>query len=261
MGNVAKSYQGEVNETNERRKGTLSTSSDSPIALRGSNICLYAVRDASQGDDVRINVRKFLEGKSKDAKAFAHEHRRVGFQRSAPQNNFRRIIAAPVDRGSFCLDTVSYIPENCCQISPDLLLALLNSKILEWYFRLGSTNSKVNEYQFNALPVPTVSGARQKVEWHTPLAAGRWAELRELLCSVCIEPGVMPEAVADALAEMSRRIQEIEARRVLKNRAERSRLAPESQPIQDAIDAVLFRCYGLSDDDARYVAQRLQEML
>jgi len=63
------------------------------------------------------------------------------------------------------------------------------------------------------------------------------------------------------LAEMSRRIQEIEAKRVLKNRFERSHLAPESQPIQDAIDAVLFHCYGLSEDDGHYVSQRLKEML
>ena len=69
------------------------------------------------------------------------------------------------------------------------------------------------------------------------------------------------KTLADTLAEMSRRIQEIEAKRVLKNRSERSRLAPESQPIQHAIDAVLFRCYGLSDDDAKYIEKRLEEML
>ena len=71
----------------------------------------------------------------------------------------------------------------------------------------------------------------------------------------------MPKPVAEALAEMSRRIQKIEAKRVLKSRSERSHLAAESQPIQDAIDAVLFRCYGLSDDDARYIEARLKEML
>ena len=60
---------------------------------------------------------------------------------------------------------------------------------------------------------------------------------------------------------MSRRIQKIEAKRVLKNRSERSRLAPQSQPIQDAIDAVLFRCYGLSEDEAKYIEKRLKEML
>ncbi len=71
----------------------------------------------------------------------------------------------------------------------------------------------------------------------------------------------MPNTVAEALAEMSRRIQQIEAKRVLKSRSERSHLAPESQPIQDAIDSVLFRCYGLSGDDAKYIEQRLEEML
>ena len=91
--------------------------------------------------------------------------------------------------------------------------------------------------------------------------AGRWAELRSCLGDACTEPGVIPQGVADAIAEMSRRIQEIEANRVVKARSERSHLAPESQPIQDAIDAVLFHCYGLSEDDARYVDMRLKQML
>jgi hypothetical protein len=50
----------------------------------------------------------------------------------------------------------------------------------------------------------------------------------------------MRKSVVDALAEISRRIQKIETKRVLKNCSERSSLAPESQPIQDAIDAVLI---------------------
>lgn len=48
---------------------------------------------------------------------------------------------------------------------------------------------------------------------------------------------------------------------ILWNRSERSFLVPESQPIQDAIDAVLFRCYGLCEDEAAYITQRLKEML
>jgi len=60
---------------------------------------------------------------------------------------------------------------------------------------------------------------------------------------------------------MDRRIRGIEASRTPPRGGERSRLAPESQPIQDAIDAVLFRCYGLSEDDAGYVDSHLEEML
>jgi hypothetical protein len=261
MSKIAISFQGEVNETNERKKGCLTTNFQAPIVLRGANICMYAVREPSQGEDIRLDVKKFLSRKGKEGKAFAHENERVGFQRSSPQNNFRRIIAAPISKGNFCLDTVSYITPRSCQIDLNLMIVFLNSRILEWYFRLGSTNSKVNEYQFNSLPVPTFSKERPSIAWEPLFEKGQWGELAKLLCETCNEPGVMPATAADALTELSHRIQKIEAKRVLKNRSERSHLAPASQPIQDAIDAVLFRCYGLSDDDAKYISQRLKEML
>ena len=74
-----------------------------------ANITLYAVRDASQGEPFFLNVERFLKEKRETTKAYHFRHRRVGFQRSSPQNNFRRIIAAPIDRGQFCFDTVSYV--------------------------------------------------------------------------------------------------------------------------------------------------------
>jgi len=261
LGSVAESFQGEVNETNERAKDNLTEAKTSPLILRGSNVCMYAVRDASQGEDLRLNVKKFLAGKDRSSKAFAFERERVGFQRSSPQNNFRRIIACRIPKGNFCLDTVSFVTDESSKIELDLLVAFLNSKIMEWYFRLGSTNSKVYEYQYNALPVPTLTEAACKADWRSVYEKEDWERLCDLLCKACSEPGLIPKPVADALAEMSRRVQGIEAKRVLKNRSERSRLAPESQPIQDAIDAVLLRCYGLSEEEARYIEKRLEEML
>ena len=108
MGDLLKPYQGEVNETVEREKKTLTTDIKAPIALRGSNVCLYAIREASQGKDIRIDVKRFLKGKKEDAKAFAHQVQRVGFQRKAPQNNFRRLIAAKISEGNYCVDS------HCC---------------------------------------------------------------------------------------------------------------------------------------------------
>src|SRR5208337_504180 len=100
--------------------------------------------------------------KARDSKAYAHRFERIGFQRSSPQNNFRRIIACSVPKGEYCFDTVSYVPENETRLQLPLLMALLNSRLLEWYFRLGSTNSKVNEYQFNILPCPRFSTNHSK---------------------------------------------------------------------------------------------------
>jgi hypothetical protein len=89
-----------------------------------------------------MDTKKFLRSKEQDGKAYAHKYDRVGFQRSSPQNNFRRIIAARVPKGSFCLDTVSYATEESAKIDLDLLLALLNSKILDWYLRLAARTPK-----------------------------------------------------------------------------------------------------------------------
>ena len=261
MSEVAESFQGEVNETNERSKGNLSSNPKSPLALRGANICLYAVREASQGEDVRINVRKFLAKRRKDAKVHAHNHERVGFQRSSPQNNFRRLIASRVPKGSFCLDTVSYATEESSKVDLDFLLLLLNSRLLDWYFRVSSTNSKVNEYQFRALPVPEIADEPVCLDWESFASKGSWSKLAGHLVHACTTLGKMPSGVGEVLVEMCRKIQAIEKERVLKKRSERSHLAPESQAIQDAIDSVLCRCYGLSEEEAEYIRQRLKEML
>jgi hypothetical protein len=231
------SFQGEVNETNERARGSFTSRTDAPLALRGANITLYAVREASQGEDIRIKINRFIANRAESSKAFFYKERRVGFQRSAPQNNFRRLIAAPIDPRLFCLDTVSFVPESTTKIPLELILAFLNSTILDWYFRLSSSNSKVNEYQFNSLPVPNV-GVRGR-----PRA------------------GCLVEPEVNRLIELVHEVTTLEMARVLASRSERSGLAPESQVIQNEIDAILFRCYGLSDAEGQYISNRVKEML
>jgi hypothetical protein len=36
------------------------------------HICMYAVREASQGEEIRLNIKKFLKGKEEGSRAFAH---------------------------------------------------------------------------------------------------------------------------------------------------------------------------------------------
>jgi type I restriction-modification system DNA methylase subunit len=254
--------QGEVNETTDGKKDFISSNpKDGPQILRGSNICMYVLREASQGEAIYLRKEKYLKGKPDSVKALHHQQRRVGWQESSPQNNFRRIIAAAIPDQSFCNHLINYIPEQDSNLPLDLLLALFNSKLLDWYFRLGSTNAHVSHYQVEILPCPTLNADGGSESWAKLLSKSRWFELQSELCTACKVPGLLPSSVANTIAEMSHRIQKIEEKRLLKNRSERSRLAPESQPIQDAIDGVLFRCYGLSDDEARYIGSRLKEML
>ena len=260
MSDVAAHRQGEVNETTHAR--FLSENVEGVPVLRGAAITLYVVREASQGRTLFLNAEEFLNGASEGSKAWDHQRRRVGFQRKSPQNNFRRLISAPISPGQYCFDSVSYVSSASSEIDLDLLVVLLNSKVLDWYFRLSSTNSSINKYQFNNLPIIQVSDSGTCLLSLQQLAdSSNWGELGEVLISACSQPGIISESVAKSLTKMSVEIQKIEAERTLKRRSERSRLAPESQPIQDTIDRVLFHCYGLSDDDAQYIEKRLTEML
>ncbi len=136
----------------------------------------------------------------------------------------------------------------------------MNSLILDWYFRLSSTNSKVNEYQFNLLPIPEIA-APDGVWRSADTDSDSVADTVDKLLEMCGESGSVSSPVAAGIVALSRRLQEIEGRRILKNRFERARLALESQPFQDAVDAIWFKCYGLSEDDAEFVRGRLAEML
>ena len=256
-----KFFQGEINETNEKAKGTINTAGLGQRLIRGANVTLFAVREASQGHDLYVMVDKYLQNKLTTSKAFHHSLRRVAYQGNAPQNNFRRIIAAPVPSGEFCAYTVNYCTESSSDLSLDYVIALLNSKILEWWFRLGSSNAHANEYQMNDLPIPSVSDMSDAIDWRTSFQRGEWTIVEDELRLMCAVPGLVPSSVVEAIEAMSRRIQEIEGRRTLATRAERSTLLPVSAAIQDSIDKVLFHCYGLSEDDARYIEMRLTEML
>ncbi|MCK4373708.1 MAG: Eco57I restriction-modification methylase domain-containing protein, partial [Candidatus Brocadiae bacterium] len=148
LGDYIVAYQGEVNETTDGRKGFVSSDpAVGPQILRGATVCMYALREASQGTPIYLRKRSYLDGKPNSEKARHHKQCRIGWQESCPQNNFRRVIAAPIPRGEFCNHKINYVPEAAAQVSLDSLLALLNSKLLDWYFRLGSTSASVSHYQ------------------------------------------------------------------------------------------------------------------
>jgi hypothetical protein len=267
LGDVCVSFQGEVNEKTDGDRGALSSSSTcGPQVLRGSNVCMYALRSASQGDSLFLRESVFLQGKGAGAKAHHSQEPRAGFQRSSPQNNFRRLVACLLPPNSFCFDTISYVPRSRSQIPLTLIVALLNSKLLDWYFRLGSTNSKVNEYQFNNLPCPIFSdreaqasgtllsrafGALGRGERH--VAAAYFGDLT----------GAPPFSltVAKAMTKAARRVCAIERKRGEISRRERSKLADDARPYQDFIDELLFAMAGITEPEAEGLEKRLKTML
>ncbi len=259
--------QGEVNETVQRGLGNLMTDrTRAKIVTRGANICLYVLREASQGDDILLNVAQYLNGKGEDTKAFHHRFRRVGVQESSPQNNFRRIIASLIPAGEFCNHKINYVPEPDSRLPLEVVLALLNSKMADWYFRLGSTNAAVSHYQLHNLPCPVFASARAQTDTQrrdTAVAhvdAGRIDDAFASL-SPALADAPFSLALQDVLVELVRRIVTIETARGEIARAERSALAPAAQPLQDLIDRLVYAMAGLSADEAAGLETRLAVML
>jgi hypothetical protein len=264
LGDVAVSYQGEVNEVT--CKEFTNYGGQGQLILRGATVCLYATRDASQGKPAYLDVKSFLRGKRPNTKAFAYKSNRVGFQRMSPQNNFRRLILAPIPAGAFCFDSISYFTCESVRVPLELVMAVFNSKLADWYFRLGSTNATINEYQVNNLPCPAFAekaaaeDKRMLDRARAAIAEGNWDAAYAALEPGLAAPPFSP-AVQDAIIDAVNRIIAIEKARGEIARSARSALAPEAQPLQDFIDRLLYALAGLSPAEVQGVEERLSHML
>jgi hypothetical protein len=209
----------------------------------------------------------YLKKAAPGSRAWHSQELRIGFQRSAPQNNFRRIIAAPIAKGAFCFDTVSYIPASEARLPLPFILALLNSTLLEWYFRLGSSNSKLNEYQFNNLPCPSfttnpVEGEREMLEkLRKARAASDWGRVESLVDQGGLLAPPFSATLMTLFGDLSETICAIEAHRGEISRAERAALDLEAQPIQDLIDRLLFNMAGFKNPEVAGILKRMEALV
>ena len=171
LGEIAPSQQGEVNLTTHAE--FLSDNSVGPVALRGANVGRYLFNDTpKQGKPKYLLRDQFLKAHGPDTKADDHRHIRIGYQRGAAIDNWRRIIATIIEPGNFCTDTINYISEPKAY---DLfaILALLNSSVWEWRFRLTSTNNHVNAYEIDAMSLPRIEFTTPAAKRATQLANGK----------------------------------------------------------------------------------------
>ena len=267
FGEFVEFFQGEVNETNERARGNLlADGNNGKLVTRGAAICLYVLRNSSQGEDLFLNVERFLDGKGKNTRAFHHRHARISLQESSPQNNFRRIIAAYVPIGEFCNHTINYCPEHRSTFDLRFVLALLNTKLSDWYFRLGSTNAHVSQYQINNLPCPIFSvvvnenDEQFKNECFVALANTNTDQILDLLQPLLANPP-FSLVIQSVIIEATKLIIEIETERGEIPRAARSSLSPDAQVYQNLIDKLFYQMAGLTDAESTALEERLSQML
>jgi len=155
-----KCYEGEVNLT--FHKGFLSTDDSLAPMIKGAAIQRYRIlEEMSQGEIQYLNSAAFLKHNT-SPKSQHHKFRRIVMQGITGVNEAVRLKMTILNGGTFCGNSSNYILIQDSRLQQKCLLALLNSRLMNWYFKLFSTNSNVNGYQVDNLPVKLPSDAEQQ---------------------------------------------------------------------------------------------------
>ena len=150
MGDLIQTYQGEINETNMASLLSLDPNAG-PQVMRGGNVQRYEfLYEARQGINKYIDIIKY-EAQFDRGKAKHTKQPRIGYQRNAALDSWRRLLFTLLPQPSYCFDSISYFPI-IDGVKEYTLLAMLNSELFEWRFRLTSSNNHVSTREIAGLP-------------------------------------------------------------------------------------------------------------
>lgn len=150
-----KCYEGELNMTFHKKFFT--TDITNPKILKGAAIQrYYYTLQMSQGEIEYLDEKKYMREFGSSDKSRHHNHVRIAMQGMTGANDKIRIVMSIVPQGYYLANSCNYIfaPSN---LDIYALLGVLNSKLINWYFRCFSTNSNVNGYEIDNLPIPRIS--------------------------------------------------------------------------------------------------------
>ena len=151
---IIKCWEGELNITSHRP--FFSTDSNLPVIMKGAGIQKYYYTfDMSQGEIEYLKEKEYLEKCGNSEKAHHHEEDRIVMQGMTGANDKIRLVMAIVPKGMYLGHSCKYIlPSD--EISQKCLLGFLNSKLANFFFRCFSTNSNVNGYEIETIPICTI---------------------------------------------------------------------------------------------------------
>lgn len=154
-------YQGELNVSVHREYFT--KNSTFPAILKGASIQRYYYTfNMSQGVIEYVDEPKYLSRFGTSDKSQHHTRPRIVMQGMTGANDKVRLVSTIVPSGYYLAHSCNYIVPSD-EIDLYALLAILNSKAINWYFRCFSTNSNVNSYEVENLPIPRLGRRQEKL--------------------------------------------------------------------------------------------------
>jgi len=118
--------------------------------LKGRHIQPYQIQEKN----TEYVNEEFLTQTAKKKYIFKE---RIACQQISNTKKNQRLQFAPIKPGYVLANSCNFITVEDNEYGIDLyfLLAIMNSKILNWYFKLFSSNNHVNNYEIDSLPIPT----------------------------------------------------------------------------------------------------------
>jgi Alw26I/Eco31I/Esp3I family type II restriction m6 adenine DNA methyltransferase len=157
----AKCYEGEINLTFHKKFLKNKKNGYAPM-IKGAAVQKWYLKEKmSQGEVEYLDYKTYLNENTGN-KASHYKLRRIVMQGITGVDERYRLKMTVIEPGIFCANSVNYILINNPRVSDRYLLALLNSRLLNWFFKVFSTNSNVNGYEVDNLPIPDISVVRQK---------------------------------------------------------------------------------------------------
>jgi len=151
MGDLGHCFTGEIDLT--ANKKYLTDDSKCAVMIKGAIIGKYLIkRSMSQGEVKFLDSEYYLE-ENHGAKSQHHKYERIVMQAITGVNEKIRLKMTLIEEGIFCANSVNYIVFQDDATHVKYMLALLNSSTLNYIFSKSSTNSNVNGYEIDNLPV------------------------------------------------------------------------------------------------------------
>lgn len=149
--------RGELDLTANKR--AISSTETDYTLLRGRNIGYYKLIGADKSEYVDKAFVQF------SAKNQFIKSSRLACQQISNIAKDRRLIFAKVDPNFVLANSCNFIAvkDNEYGVSISYLYGILNSKIMNWFFKIHSSNNHINNYELDNLPIPLERHAIKKI--------------------------------------------------------------------------------------------------
>jgi adenine-specific DNA-methyltransferase len=215
--------RGEINQT-IFKKFIQSEETNAIRLIKGVQIGPYKFNlKLSQGTVEWFNEKKFLQ---KNNYREIVDYIRIATQRITGVDERLRIVATIIEPRAYFADSTNSIHKlESSQYDLKYLLALLNSKIFQWRFKLTSTNNNVGTNELNAMPIRVIDFQNvQEKKIHD--------ELTKLV---------------DQLLTAKKKLQHA------KTEGDKNYLQRKCETLDKEIDQLVYGLYGLTEEEINIV--------